>query len=1065
MPELNLPFDFNRPLKKTYTSSRIDVLLKPHIVNAIKSIGLKEGCSMVNTLLAAFELFLAKITGQSDIIVGLPAADQSASGQLNLVGHCVNLLPLKSKINYEINFPEYLKYRKSEILDAYDHQQFTFGSLLKNLKLNRDPSRTPLLPVVFNVDMEMDQGVNFSNLTYQIISNAKAFRNFEFSLNVWGNDENLQLEWSYNNQLFEKSKIEKIIDDFDTLLVSISQDPKQKIEALIQTQISKSPFQKVENFIQPNQIEKSRNYYLQLFSGELPVLDYPYDYSKNANQPYSKGVFSKVIDFKLFSSLQSYLTTEHTTFPAIALSLVDLLIYKYSGETDIIVGLKLSDSKTQAIRSTISNEKSLKTLIFQNQVHLTKGIEYSDYTVANLLRELKVNAIGDGNGLFEIRISIEDESSSLHLSDYSEEILGQPNLHFKFIKLSNALSIELIYNCSLLESTTAERILEHLEGLLNALLQNIEAPIKTLDYISNSERELLIEKFNQTTCEFSKDETITHLFESQVAKTPGNIALVFEDSKYTYAELNNIANQLGQYIRNTYSIQADDLIGIKLDRSEWLIISIIGILKSGGAYVPIDPEYPQERIDYLTQNSQCKLVIDSELLSKFIEESANYSTSNLISINKSGDLVYVIYTSGSTGQPKGVMVEHRNLINYSNWLIERFKLTDVDETVLLSSYTWDGVNTNLYGSLLSGGTLHILASSIIKSPKELAAYIDNNNISFIKITPSHLNLLLLDNESYKRFINANKLRLIIIGGEKIKHVDIDRIKRDNGSIIIVNHYGPTETTVGVIYSEISKLGAKIPIGLPINNTQVYILDSNKLLSPIGVKGEIFIGGDSVTRGYLNNSRLTEEKFIKNPFKNGGLLYSSGDVAKRLSNGQIDYIGRKDFQLKIRGYRVEPGEIENIIADYSGIEKAIVIVKDNDENQNICAFFIANQTIDRIDLRNFVSKRLPSFMIPSFFEQIDEIPILPNGKINRKQLENFKIEFKHSIDNEINSETEKFVSKIWRDLLGIENIDKTANFFELGGHSLIAIRVVIRIENERKIKLPMSALFYFLLLKC
>ncbi|MDI1235346.1 MAG: amino acid adenylation domain-containing protein [bacterium] len=1061
VPDLNLPFDFIRPFKKTYTSKRIDNIIDINLLNKLKSIGIKEGCSMVNTLLAAFELFLSQITGQKDIIVGLPAADQSATGRFNLVGHCVNLLPLKSRINDELNFLEYLKYRKSEILDAYEHQQFTFGSLLKNLKIERDPSRVPLLPVVFNVDMEMDQGVSFRDLDFETISNVKAFRNFEFSLNIWGSEKNLQLEWSYNNQLFERSTIEKIMRDFELLLHSIVSNPEQKLEQLLRQNPIQVLSKLKESVIttQTSEIDLSRNYYLELFSGELSVLDFPFDKSRNGFSEHTLGQLSLVFSSDHFTELLQFATSHNTSISVILLSLVDVLLYRYTGEQELIIGFKSPSHKTMALRQHISSENSFYDVLSQTELGVNEGIKHQQYTLPNLLRDLSLAPHTSRNGLFDIKISIEDSVQD-NTIDYSAESVGIQDLDFRFHKTQEGLSIDLIYNQSLIELSSAERILTHLVSLLHDLISKPSEPIKAIDYLSSAERLELLETFNNTTTDYPRASTVTGLFELQVSQTPENTALVYEDKRYSYSELNAVSNQFGAFLRSEYAIGADDLIGIELERSEWLIISILGVLKSGGAYVPIDPSYPQERIEYLKSNSQCKVVIDSGLLLKFQTHISNYSTSNLISINKSSDLVYVIYTSGSTGQPKGVMVEHKNMVNYTTWFINQFNIGIQDATILLSSFTFDGVNTSIFGALLAGSTLFVLSSELIKSPRDLANYVNQNKISFIKITPSHLNLILSDEESYKFFIASLKLRLLIVGGDKINAIDISKIKKDNKSIQIINHYGPTETTVGVIFSEIKKSDNKIPIGSPISNTIIYLFDSNYKLCPIGVYGEIYIGGDSVTRGYLYNSSLTLEKFIDNPFNTGERLYKTGDSAKWLENGQIDFQGRKDFQLKIRGYRVEAGEIESIVNTYPGIERSIVISKGEDENQFLIAFIVANKTIDITDLRKYIDAKLPAFMVPSFFEQLAEIPLSPSGKINRTLLLQHKINRTISSINILSTSEEEIVARIWSDLLKIENISKTANFFELGGHSLIAIRVVIRLENETGIKLPMSTLFEY-----
>ncbi len=1055
IPVLNIPTDHIRPNPRTYKSSRIDFSIDHELINSLKLIGIKEGCSLVNTLLASFELFLHAYTGQEDIIIGLPTAGQLVSGYYSLVGHCVSLLPIRSYPNAQFNFHEYLKVRKSAILDAFEHQRLTFGSLIKKLQLPRQSSRIPLVPVVFNIDTEMESDTNFYNLNFELYSNPREFENFELYLNIWNNKKGIQLEWSYNSQLFERSTIIKMMQDFELLLRSIVSDPNQKLEQLLRLHPIHSPVQltaPVDNI--SNELDLSRSYYLQLFSGELGSIDFPYDHLRGGQTVPKLVEFNHTFSSPVFSNLIQFQISHNVSKSAILLSLVEVFLYKYTSNIDFIVGYKSASHKTIAIRQNISSEKSFNEILNYSTGNIVAGLKHQAYTLSNLLRELSLPPQSGGNGLFDIKISIEDTDTQ-EIVDFPEEAIGVQDLHFKFKQGVSGIELKLIYNETLIESATASRICLHIENLLQALLAQPNELIKKIEYLSVLERQELLERFNDTKKAYPNTETVVSLFESQVSQTPKNRALVYLEKSYSYDALNSLSNQLGDFLRKEYAIESDDLIGIQLERSEWLIIAILGVLKSGGAYVPIDPEYPQERIDYLKTNSQCKVVIDLELLTKFQLNQSQYRSSNLSHINKPSDLVYVIYTSGSTGQPKGVMVENRNVVR----LVKSTNYIDLNGSeVLLSTgaISFDATTFEYWSMLLNGGTLVLCSQKTLLDFKLLSEEIKKQKIEIMWFTAGWLNQL-VDAD-----INLFEgLKVLLAGGDKLSSVHINKLINRYPQLKIINGYGPTEnTTFSLTYGFKGPL-ENIPIGQPISNSSAYILDRDDKLAPIGVNGEIVLGGDGVSRGYLNQAQLTNEKFIDNPFNPSQKLYRSGDIGRWQADGNIQFIGRKDFQIKLRGYRIELGEIENILTTYPGIIDSIVTIIDGKQQDSaLIGYYVSNIEIDREVLREFMKSKLPSYMVPSFFIKLNEMPLTNNGKIDRKQLPGLdEINLGNLTVSNFN-QTQSLLVGIWNELLGLKNIKISDNFFEIGGHSLIAIRLILKLEKEIGIKLPMSSLFEF-----
>lgn len=560
--------------------------------------------------------------------------------------------------------------------------------------------------------------------------------------------------------------------------------------------------------------------------------------------------------------------------------------------------------------------------------------------------------------------------------------------------------------------------------------------------LTKEERHQLLFEFNNTNKEYTDNKTIIELFEEQVSRTPDYTALVFEGIKFSYRELNEHANQLGCYLRTAYLVKPDDLIIISMDRSARMMVAILGILKSGAAYVPIDPEYPTERIAYIKEDTYSKLMIDDAFLDSFEKIKEGYSKENLLKINTAENLVYVIYTSGTTGLPKGVMIENKSLVNYIYWCLHEYGGSSF---LLFSSISFDLTVTSMYVPLLSGKCIFIEKSGNFD-------FISNVNpeVEAIKLTPSHLDIF----NHYYHF-PKNKIKNLILGGEAVtQKLNISYPDIEN----VYNEYGPTECTVGCIAINLKKYynSEIIPIGRPIFNTQVYILSEEQDLLPVGVSGKIYLSGAGLSRGYLNKPELTQEKFIDNPFILGKKMYDTGDIGRWLPDGNIEFIGRKDDQVKLRGYRIEFGEIEKYLSDYSSeIKQAVIDIREVNEEQVLVAYYttINKSKINKSALREYLLARLPSYMIPNYFIEQESIPLSVNGKIDRKALPEINKEYvvrkKYVAPR---NEIEQQLVEIWKEVLKQDEIGIMDNFFELGGDSLLALEITFLLKKKLNINI-------------
>lgn len=587
-----------------------------------------------------------------------------------------------------------------------------------------------------------------------------------------------------------------------------------------------------------------------------------------------------------------------------------------------------------------------------------------------------------------------------------------------------------------------------------------------LDKSIDIENHILLNKFKGNNVELPY-KTIIDLFTEQALKSSDELALVFNSNKLNYGELDKISNQLANYLLSNQNVANGDLVGIMLDRSEWLIISILGILKTGAAYIPIDIEYPKTRIDFILNDSKCKVVIDQSLLKDFIVNKEKYSKNILKkTLPTPHDLAYLIYTSGTTGNPKGVMIEHKSLMNYllsSNIYIDNN--SNFSGCFAHLSLSFDASITEIFLPLINGKRL------ILSSKKGAEIFNDNNLFEFapydfIKLTPSHIPLLI---DTLHNVSNNNIATNYILGGEALYNYHIDQFKKANIDAIIINEYGPTEATVGCCIYKVKSLesinsNVNISIGKPIDNTHIYILDDKQKLLPIGEVGEIYIGGNGLAKGYLNLEKLSSEKFIANPFAFGELIYKTGDLAKWLSDGNLEYLGRIDEQVKINGYRIELGEIENALLKNTNLERAAVVV-DNQKGKTprlVAYLKAANETIETISIQNHLKEILPHFMIPSLFIWLNEFPLTINGKIDKKNLPSPTYIRPESspLYRKPRTKLEKDLVNIWVNELQIPEIGIDDNFFELGGTSLIAQKTSVAIRQDLKLNLSVTKIYQY-----
>jgi amino acid adenylation domain-containing protein len=656
-------------------------------------------------------------------------------------------------------------------------------------------------------------------------------------------------------------------------------------------------------------------------------------------------------------------------------------------------------------------------------------------------------------------------------------------LRLVVVRRGPRVGLEFHYDAARLDRGLVERIAGWYQNLLRAGLANAEAKVCELPLLSEAERQQLVVEWNNTGAEYPAAKCLHQLFEVQAERTPERVAVRCGERAFTYQQLNARANQLGHYLRRQ-GVGPDKLVGVCLERSAETMVAVLAILKAGGAYVPLNPDNPPARmrqqmegaVVVLTESklspqvpefAGAKLVLDAEP-----KPWSGEPTSNPSCTTTPENLVYVLYTSGSTGVPKGVAVRHRNLVNYADFIGKRLEAAKHSAGLQFATVSTLGAdlgNTCIYPSLISGGTLHVIGYETATDGVRFAEYAAKYGIDVLKIVPSHMAALLQTQSDAEQAKKLLPRKYLVFGGETLTAKLLEKIEALAPSCEVLNHYGPTETTVGSLTLTLKGYGWKsqqlssIPIGRPIQNTQVYVLDQNLQPVPVGVRGELYIAGAGVTAGYLNQAEKTAERFLKNPYSSdgGAKMYRTGDLARYLEGGEIEFLGRSDDQVKVRGFRIELGEIEAALARHQGVKQALVLARENEQgDKRLLGYAVAQgSNVTGEQLRDYLKQEVPDYMVPQAIAVLAKFPLTPNGKIDRQALPEPQAAAQRAYIAPRNK-TEQKIAEIWAEVLrrDLPSISTEDNFFDLGGHSLMATQVVSRIRRGLSVELPLRTLF-------
>ncbi|MEM1169664.1 MAG: amino acid adenylation domain-containing protein [Cyanobacteria bacterium P01_H01_bin.35] len=834
------------------------------------------------------------------------------------------------------------------------------------------------------------------------------------------------------------------------------------------------------------------NYWKQNLANAPQLLQLPTDRPRPKVQRYIGETHNRNLDTEITEKLQNLSQQNGTTLFMTLLAAFTTLLYRYSGQSDILIGSPIANRNRSEIESLIGvfiNTLVLRTAFLDNpsfeellaQVRETtmKAYEYQDVPFGQVVEALQPQRSLSHSPLFQVMFVLQnvpigkvDKLPGVSVSSINQDTkIARFDLTLSMSETESGLVGGWQYNTDLFDSSTIERMANHFENLLSAVVENPAQKVDELPLLSAAERHQLLVEWNDTAVEYPKDQCIHQLFEAQVDKTPDAVAVEFEGKQLTYSKLNESANQLAHYLQNL-GVKPETLVGICLERSVEMVIGLLGILKAGGAYVPIDPTYPTERLSYMLEDAAVPVLLSTESILEHLPEHsvqtvcldrdwdniAISSIENLDSGVTQENLAYTIYTSGSTGKPKGCMNTHRGIYNRLLWMQDTYQLTAQDRILQKTPFSFDVSVWEFFWPLITGATLVVAAPEIHKDSEALINLIIQQQITTIHFVPSMLSVFLQGS----KIEECSSLKRVICSGEALSY-QLQEQFQEKLKCELHNLYGPTEAAIDVTFIDCgtNKYPGIVPIGRPIANTQLYILDRNNQPLPIGVSGELHIGGAGLARRYLNHPELTAEKFIPNPFdNNNSKLYKTGDLVRYLPDGNIEYIGRIDNQVKIRGFRIELGEIEVLLNNHYQIKQAVVIAREDiPGNKCLVAYLVASdKSLTTKELREFTKQKLPEYMVPSAFVTLDSLPLTPSGKIDRKGLpapDGVLEEHEYVAPR---NQSEEIIANIFANVLAIKKVGIYDNFFDLGGHSLLATQVISRLREAFSVEIPLQKIF-------
>ncbi|MFA0960200.1 amino acid adenylation domain-containing protein [Roseivirga sp. BDSF3-8] len=834
-----------------------------------------------------------------------------------------------------------------------------------------------------------------------------------------------------------------------------------------------------------DQLEKHKSYWQERLQGDIPVIEFPFAKKRPQIKTYNGRGLGFVLNPEVVTALKDYTSQKGGSLMMSLMAAWKVLFRNYTGESDILVGSMLTGRdhvelenqigfyiNVLPVRSHVDTSTSFDDFYNSFKNELIKSYEYQEYPFDQIITDVGAKGSQSRGPLIDIFFNyyeapdLGNRFDSRNYKDLGDRLV-RSDMEFHITTDGNNVNIIINYNQDIYESASIENMAIHYNAIVGALLSDSNQVMGEVDFISGAEKYELLNSYNSHTAPIPSGSTLIGLFEEQTSKTPDQIALIGGEVSLSYGELNEKANRLAAYMSSESGVQKGDFVGVHLNRNTNCIVSILAIMKLGAVYLPVDHTYPADRKKLIIEDAGVQLLLhenSTEELKDFYygkvldpREAEGYTADKVFNAPVEGDLAYVIYTSGSTGKPKGVLIQHKAIVNTIISQIDIFKMSAESRVLQFASFSFDASVSEIFTALGSGARLYIAGDDVRNDANRFKDYVIQHDIDTVTLPPSYFQTI--DSAAFAKF------NMLVTAGEAPEYAKVAEYLTVGK--YYCNAYGPTETSICGSAFTVSSAGElpsqNIPIGKPIHNAEIYILNEYNKLVPKGAIGEICIGGPGLAKGYHNRPELTDEKFMSHPFKAGERLYKTGDLGRWLDSGDVEFKGRIDQQVKIRGYRIEPGEVEYAIGRINGVEQASVIALEDCEGfKNLVAYIVAaDKALKPVHIKDTLKMALPAYMVPGAYVFIDQIPLTHNGKIDRNKLPlPDDSAFTKQEYVAPGTEVEKHLANAWKQILGPEKVGVNDNFFDLGGHSLLAAKLAFAVSRSLKMEFSMNNLFKY-----